>query len=271
MTRMVTTLRASLATRGLTLHASKCKAQTNRGNWRRRGLVTIQEGLALDIIPEGESLMVLGTSLSLSDPSGCEIENRTGSAWRLFWGMSRLLLNRKCSLNKRLKLFSNTVTNCALWCAESWTPRQEELRELQSTERAMLRRIVGATRGADESWLDWLQRSTRKALDLASRMGLSEWGLLRYKKKWLWAGKVARQRGESWLHKVTFWRDSEWQRVVSTLPSRPMRPSRRRWMKFEDCLRRFSDECGGLPWKEAALDEAHWQKSTELFGRWNLR
>ena len=233
-----------------------------------RGPVTIEEGLTIEILPRAADLSVLGTVLSLSDATGAEMENRIAAAWRMFWGMSRLLLNKKCSLNRRLKLFGNTVANCALWCTESWTPRQEELRQLESTRRAMLRRIVGTPRGTEESWLQWIQRSTHKAVAAALQVGVVDWSHLHHLKKWHWAGHVARRGEETWLYKTTFWRDSAWQTVMDGYSLRPLRPSQRRWMRFEDCIRRFFNELGGLPWAQAALDKESWNGNSEMFATW---
>ena len=54
--RMVITLREALRYRGLELHPSKCKAQTNDSSWRRRGKVQILPDFALDVLDDGECL-----------------------------------------------------------------------------------------------------------------------------------------------------------------------------------------------------------------------
>ena len=41
-------------------------------------------------------------------------------------------------------------------------------------------------------------------------------------------------------------------------PSRPVRPSRRRWMKYEDTMRRFCAEQGIQAWSELALNRTAW-------------
>jgi hypothetical protein len=160
MKRMLLTLKSALEKRGLTLHPSKCKLQTNDEDWVQRGSVSIAEGFAVEILPEGEPLTILGTELHLCDATGHEVYHRIAVGWHKFWSLKRLLLDSKASLKKRLKLFDSTVANSVLWCTESWTPRSAELGALQSAQRSMLRRICRTSRRDDETWVEWLGRAT---------------------------------------------------------------------------------------------------------------
>ena len=63
MKRMVLSFRDALRKRGLRLHLTKCKAQTNLAG-ARRGSVQIAEDFVLNVIEEQECLEVLGTHLS---------------------------------------------------------------------------------------------------------------------------------------------------------------------------------------------------------------
>ena len=182
--------------------------------------------------------------------------------------MSKLLMNRDISLKQRLRVFDSTVGSCVLWCTESWTPRADEFRQLESARRSMLRKIVGLKRRPDEEWLDWLHRSTHKALSISSQVGIRSWGDSHLTRKWHWAGHVARRINDMWLLRVTCWRESHWQSVVGDFAGRLMRPSRRRWMKWEDGLRRYCDAKGGLRWMLAAADKEAWNQDAEIFAVW---
>ncbi len=58
----------------------------------------------------------------------------------------------------------------------------------------------------------------------------------------------------------TEWRDSAWQAAVADWGSlRPMRPSSRRWMRYEDCLRRVCRDHGHGVWQELAANSVAWQ------------
>jgi len=181
-----------------------------------------------------------------------------------------LLLNRKSFIAQRLRLFDSTVGSCATWCCESWAPRVEELRQLESARRSMLRKIVGVVRHQDEDWVDWIQRATHKSLNWAVRAGVRVWSDLHFEKKWMWAGHVARRSSDTWLHRVTMWRDSAWQNIASEMGgSRELRPSKRRRMKWENPLRRFCSTSDLLPWTVLAANREQWAEYACVFRVWS--
>ena len=92
---MIALLRSALLKRGLKLHPSKCKAQTNVMRCTLRGQVLVDDSFAVEILPEGTSLRILGADLELHDVSSAAIQNRVDSAWRWFWSMKRMLQNHK--------------------------------------------------------------------------------------------------------------------------------------------------------------------------------
>ena len=130
---------------------------------------------SVEILEQGQCLESLGTQSSLEDVTGAEVKNRIAAGWRKFWALQKMQLNHSCSVKKRLRLFDSTVSGTVLWASESWSPRVEELRRFQSTQRAMLRRIVGCSRRPEELWIDWIQRTTRKARAAAKQTGVQEW------------------------------------------------------------------------------------------------
>ena len=74
-----------------------------------------------------------------------------------------------------------------------------------------------------------------------------------------------------WIKKVTEWRDSHWNSVVYVLGvNRPLRPSTRRFMKWEDSLRRFTGNLDGRTWKEHAQDNNHWNEICKDYIHWSL-
>ena len=112
----------------------------------------------------------------------------------------------------------------------------------------MLRRICGQKRHADEEYIDWIRRPTERARGLAALAGVREWVYTFGLYKWAWAGHVARRSANTWLWRVTAWRGAEWTRLSLTSScTRPIRPSRRRWMKWEHSLHRFCQR-EGLGW-----------------------
>jgi hypothetical protein len=269
MKRMLISLREALGKRGLSLHPTKCQVQTNKESHSQRGQIELTTGFCIEVLQEGQCLDLLGTRLSLQDVTGEEVKNRIASAWKKFWLMKPLLTNTSCSLLKRLALFEKTITSSILWASESWTLRATEIRQLRCTQHAMLRKIVVSRRFEDEPWVDWIQRATHKAKKLARDAGVSDWPYTHYLRKWKWAGHVSRLSCIEWAHRVTFWRDLKWQADMGMF--RPLRPSTRRWMKFEHSIQKYCVEQLLGHWQECAKDRNHWRELGPDFALWSAR
>ena len=264
---MLAMLRSVLSSRGLSLHPTKCQVQTNR-EYFQRGRIQVEEGFSIEVLPHGACLDLLGTKLSLQDPTGSEITHRIATGWSKFCALNKMLTRKNFSLNKRLKLFHSTVSGTVLWGAESWTPRVEELRRLRATQNAMLRRIVCCGRAEGEDWVEWAKRATRQARRLAQNVGAKEWVCEHFVKKWKWAGHLARMHASEWALLVTGWRDSSWQAAVRDRWLRPARPSRRPWMKFEHILRRFCNHGGHGEWRDKSQERDAWRELETVFASW---
>ena len=185
--------------------------------------------------------------------------------------MKPLLLKWNSCLKRRLHLYDSTVGSCVLWCAQSWTLRTEEIRFLKTAQRAMLRRIVPAGRGPDEDYINYIRRTTRRAVIVAKETGVRDWIEASSRYKWGWAGHVAQRPSGTWVSRISSWRDSEWQAIAMEMgSSRPMRPSRRRWMKWEDALRRFCSSEGSCSWTELAANRYAWANKPDAFVKWSF-
>ena len=88
-------------------------------------------------------------------------------------------------------------------------------------------------------------------------------------KQHIWTGHFARRPMSSWVWRVTDWRDSEWQALaMNGGSSRPLRPSRRRWLKWENVLHRFCSQGGLGSWKALAQNRETWADHRNDFLRW---
>ena len=126
-----------------------------------------------------------------------------------------------------------------------------------------------ASLDSNEEWVPWMQRATHKSRQLALDAGVRDWVRAHAIRKWSWAGHAARRSVDSWLWRVTFWRDSEWNEAVLEMGShRPLRPSSRRWMKWEDPLRRFMAEQLCTSWMTSAQNKSDWSAQAEDFANW---
>lgn len=222
------------------------------------------------MLADQEFLEVLGARLPLQDVTTAELDNRIALACRKFWALKALLLNTGVSRNRRLQVFDASVGSSFLYGAHAWTPREEELRKIRPVQNRMLRRICGIRRFSNEEWwLPWIQRVTNKSRQIAVEAGVRDWVETHALRKWCWAGHVARRCASTWLWRVTFWRDSDWNRsAIEDGGVRLLRSSRRRWMKWEDPLRRFVTWCGDSSWSAIALDRSTWESKAECFVQW---
>ena len=167
-------------------------------------MIQLDDDFSVEFVPEHNGIKVLGTILSLTDATKVEVTNRIATGWRAFWSLKRMLLNRRVSVHRRLKLFDATVGSCVLWGTQSWTPRADEFRLLASTRHTMLRRVAGSRRLPEETWLEWIRRTTHTAVGMAEAAPVRDWELA----QWQRAGYVARRPATSWLWRLTTWRDA---------------------------------------------------------------
>ena len=94
----------------------------------------------------------LGRELCFEDAHDVEIASRINEAWKKFFVLKPDLCGKHVSLRCRLKLFNATVTPTLLYGSGSWTMTAERERILRSTQRRMLRWMLGSfwKRPADE-------------------------------------------------------------------------------------------------------------------------
>jgi len=269
LTHMFNDIMAALPNYGLCLNLDKCSIQTI-GCLHGPTPASIQiNGGSIPIISADSGFKVLGCYVSLSNGIQTELNFRMSAAWAKFHTIKAILLRRRCSIKRRLRLFEGTVTKTALWCCETWNLSRQQLRYLDTTRNAMLRLIVVTGRLPDEDWVSWVQRSTRHARAIATEAGLTSWPIAHLQQKWVWAGKVARMSADSLPYRVTFWRDVEWQRGA-THSDRPKRPQRGKPFRWEDGIQKFALFLGWRSWRAAAQDETTWNARMQSFATFLL-
>ena len=106
--------------------------------------------MRIDILSQDDSTMYLGRKLNLANCQATEMDSRIGLAWKAFMARKGELCNKRYPLRDRLRLFEATVSKCALYGIECWTLTEEDRRTLRTTQRKMLRWIVGIRRKMGE-------------------------------------------------------------------------------------------------------------------------
>ena len=275
--KMITDVKRELGLVGLRLNADKCKVQCSVDGPRSVKCISV-EGEDIPIVPSAEGFSLLGTMYSLSGGTKGEVKTRIKIAWGKFHQIWPLLKHRDSSLHQRLRLFNAVVGRSLLWGSESWTLTVAEKQQLRGVERSMLRRFAGPRRGPGEDWLVWIKRATKLAVDAAEQAGVQSWVHQHLCAKWNWAGHVARMesyREDSWAFRTTFWRGSAWRaenKPGSALHSlRPLRPRPGRWLRWEDEIAHYVENCGQGNWREAARDKSISISMAADFSNWRWK
>ena len=157
-----------------------------------------------------------------------------------------------------------------LWCSESWILTVSERRALTSAQNSMLRRIAGLRRKEDQDWPEWIRTSTHRARSAARHAGVRFWEAEQLRKKWEWAGHVARMDSARIARRVMEWRDAEWQKSEQDHMShrhslRICRPFRTHWFRWEDQLRKMAQSSGWDSWKSLARQKDVWALAKKDF------
>ena len=231
---MLRELAASVKDVGLCLHWGKTKCVCNIPDDDREECTTITvDGRDVQLLKYDESLMYLGRALSFGSLHDAEIGNRMTQAWKKFMASKKELCCKFYPLKDRLKLFQATVTPCALYASGTWTMTQTRERIVRSTQRKMLRLILGTGRrkivrvmldsdssNSDselpesestesemsvEPWTEWITRVTHTAELAAAKAGVRDWVVDQRRRKWQWAGHIARRSDGRWGRKVLDW------------------------------------------------------------------
>ena len=171
-----------------------------------------------------------------------ELRQRIRGGWAKFMEHKQELTGKHYSLNSRLKLFDAVITPTVLYGAECWTTTKHLEDILQTTQRKMLRMILGRgrrrieaqiqedeTSGEDvqsnlaeeeipqiaesvneeeeiEPFVDWIRRVTHEAESRLKRLEIKTWVESARARKWRWAARVLCTHGaDRWARIAYDW------------------------------------------------------------------
>ena len=95
-----------------------------------------------------------------------------------------------------------------------------------------------------ESWVEYMQRSAHMIEDMSIQHGMQDWVVESRRRKWRFAGKLARQTDKRWSALLIHWKPTC---GTGRHPGRPK-------IRWSDALETFT---GGL-WQQSANDEDLW-------------
>ena len=123
------------------------------------------EGMSISALhrgPSNEGFAVLGTLVTMSSGPNPEWNHRRSKTWA-FWANSRLLLNERVSLHRRLRVWSSCVALVFLWGLAALTPTVAMMRTIDICQREVVAKIMRCRRRPAELWLEKHVRTRRLA------------------------------------------------------------------------------------------------------------
>ena len=160
--------------------------------------------ISVEALNCNRSTMYLGRALCLGDLQGEELRNRIAKAWGRFSVYKKSLTDKDIPLKHRLRLFDSVVTPTMLYGSGGWAVNLARQHDIQTTQRRMLRMMLGRRRKPEEDYVTWIQNATREAEDVMRKHGVADWVEAQRRRLWLWAGKVANFEDGRWSHEVLF-------------------------------------------------------------------
>ena len=133
----------------------------------------------------------LGSLVSFTGDSCKEIARRIKSSWRAFW---KLRAYTKIDLKLRMRLFNMCVLPVLTYASDTWTLTTRSNQRLRTTQLAMLRRILRISRRDHIQNCNIFKKCDTVPVDKLIK-----------RRKWKWAGHVARRSDDRWTTSVTSW------------------------------------------------------------------
>jgi hypothetical protein len=104
-----------------------------------------------------------------------------------------------------------------------------------------------------ETWVEWMKRVTGLLEDQVRKAGVEDWVLGQRRRKWRWAGHLARRDDERWSSKIVTWIPEGGTRRVG-------RPERR----WGDDLDNVLPDMKGI-WMALAQDRDEWHRLEDVY------
>jgi hypothetical protein len=254
---------------GLEVHMDKTKVM-----WNGIGQGTAETSLSIlgkqyEILDSSASTMYLGRMLCLSNEltHDVELKNRMAKGWAKFAVYRDELTNPHYSLKQRMRVFTSVIQPSILYGCVSWTMTAKRVAKLRTTQRRMLRKMIDTKRQRHrdldgneilENYVDWMQRSTRRAEQVMSQYGVPDWVEESCRRKFKWAGQVWRHSDGRWASQVV--------RSHFMGSRRSGRPLTRWSVHFDKFFDEVSDATGErLDWTNIAQNKETWQSFEDEF------
>eukprot|EP00973_Karenia_brevis_P085729 11892679-Karenia_brevis.AAC.1 len=270
---------------GLQMHMGKTKILTNMA--RLSGGRLLVRDAAIEILPASASTDYLGRSLCFQDFHNVELEARLDKAWKKFFGYRRELCDRSVAFKTRIRLLESCVASTLLYGSGAWVMTAERERRLRTTQRRMLRWMLGAFRRVqehrvpsegdeeslsdeshaetppdepeddEEDWTTWIKRVTHVVDSCLHAVISDDWVTAQRRRKWRLAGHIARRDDGRWATRV-----AEWEPQAGY---RDRGHPKKRWTDELDAFLKYKWGAPKKFWLAAAQDRDAWKRLENEF------
>jgi hypothetical protein len=238
---------------GLRIHFGKTKLMT--WNALASGCASISVGgQEVAILKENESGKYLGWKLCFKVSCQVELRNRINAGWAAFHKYKGELRSKQYKIQDRIRLFESVVSSTVLYGSAAWGLTQTMETTLRTAWRKMLRYVFRLHRrrndAVTEIWSEYMKRSTKQLEGLAVKCGKESLVKQHRRRKYRFAGQVARQTDGRWSHAT----------VQCNPTSGGGRDRGRPCTRWSDDLERFAGD-----WATVALDSDAWAAAEDGF------
>ena len=205
---MLEALSDSFAHFGLELNAKKTKIFSSSTCEDTAHIIDTRAG-SVEILPAGSTHKYLGRTWSgdLTERGHTAVSNRIGCSWGKFSELGHTLKNRYISIKQRLRLFESCITPTLLYSLDTCPLTCADLERIDTTQRKMLRHIVGWVPflSDSESWEDRGRRMKQKMRNILDRYPVKVWSTLINERKLHLRQRLADPAAPTLLKRVLSW------------------------------------------------------------------
>lgn len=194
---MIQNTEDALSSVGLILNVEKTVVLSNRMPNTQH--VVSLSGQQMNALCLGQSTKYLGARLGFGIESHEHVTARIDAAWASYTNIKSAPQNKNAIVLDKLRLFELVVTPAALYALGTCDLKDQDVTRLQTTQRRMLRKIVGRTKPPDrggprEEWESWHRDNTANAERLLKQAGETLWKREAHGKVWDWAGHILKMK-----------------------------------------------------------------------------
>ena len=160
--------------------------------------------------------------------STVQLSHRIQAAWAKFHIHRHIFVDKAVSVYARLKLFQSVTSPTILFGLSEIPLMRSQVKQLDTLQRRMLRRVVGWIRSPAESWSDTMRRMNTRLEHALPVFPMEPWSVQLARQQFRLAHRVA-QASDGWPARIIKWCPWETNPQAGRGRGRPK-------LRWDDCL-----------------------------------